>query len=63
MKRLAHIPRRQLALALQRESMQPLPEEKHEELVAALADLLLEALGREVSEPNGGDRDEPQDQR
>lgn len=61
MKRLIQAPRQQLVLTLQRESMHPLPEEKHEELVAALAALLLEALGKEVNEPDGGHRDELED--
>lgn len=63
MKRPLGKSRRQLALALQREGPHPLPQEKHEELVTALADLLLEALGMKVGEPNGGARDEPEDQR
>ncbi|HEY1966042.1 MAG TPA: hypothetical protein VGG59_13970 [Acidobacteriaceae bacterium] len=63
MKRLAGKSRRQLALALQRECLHPLPQEKHEELVTALAELLLEALGMKVSEQDGGGRDEPEDQR
>ena len=63
MKRLVGKSRRQLALALQRECLQPLPQEKHEELVTVLAELLLEALGMEVGEQDGGGRDEPENQR
>ncbi len=63
MKRLPGKSRRQLALALQREALHALPQEKHEELVTALADLLLEALGVKVGEQDGGALDEPEDQR
>ena len=53
--------RRQLALSLDREARHPLPEDAHQALVTALADLLLEALGHAKQEPavKGGDRDEP----
>ena len=37
--------RRQLALSLDREARNPLPEETHQAVVTTLADLLLEALG------------------
>jgi hypothetical protein len=63
MKQPVPIPRRQLALLLQRESVQPLPEETREAVIEALADLLLEALGREVGEHDGGDLDELEDHR
>jgi hypothetical protein len=57
--------RRQLALFLEREIRHPLPEEAHEALVEALADLLLEALRKEATEPATelGERDEPEDHR
>jgi hypothetical protein len=45
MKRNATAARRQLALSLEREARNPLPEETHQAVVATLADLLLEALG------------------
>lgn len=45
MKRSATAARRQLALALDREARNPLPEETHQAVVTTLADLLLEALG------------------
>jgi hypothetical protein len=53
--------RRQLALFLEREAKHPLPEETHQALVTALADLLLEALGREHHESadEGGNCNEP----
>ena len=60
MKRSATAARRQLALSLDREARNPLPEETHQAVVTTLADLLLEALG----EPGGksateqGDDDE-----
>ena len=64
MKRLAHLPRRQLTLMLQRDATHPLPEKTREALVAALADLLLEALGREIAAvAEGGDRDESKNHR
>lgn len=59
MKRLVHRPRRQMPLMLQRESAPPLPEKTRDALVVALADLLLEALGREITAAAAGrDRDE-----
>jgi hypothetical protein len=45
MKRSATAARRQLALSLDREARNPLPEETHQAVVTTLADLLLEALG------------------
>lgn len=62
MKQPVRVSRRQLPLPLERES-QPLPAESaHEELVNALADLLLEALGEETERPTdeqgGGDESE-----
>jgi hypothetical protein len=50
--------RRQLALSLDREITHPLPEAARQKLVAALADLLLEALGHEPAREEGA-RDEP----
>jgi hypothetical protein len=55
--RKASTSRRQLALSLDREVTHPLPEEAHQALVAALADLLLEALGHEPA-TEGGEHDE-----
>jgi hypothetical protein len=55
--RKASTSRRQLALSLDREVIHPLPEEAHQALVAALADLLLEALGHEPVAERGA-RDE-----
>ena len=65
MKQPGHASKRQLPLSLQREAVQPLSKEKHEEIVSILADLLLEALGKEVTvrASNGGDRDESEDHR
>jgi hypothetical protein len=64
MKRLVLPPRRQLTLMLQRDTTHPLPENTHEALVVALADLLLEALGREIAAvAEGGDRDESENHR
>jgi hypothetical protein len=57
MMRKAGTSRRQLALSLDREVTHPLPEEVHQALVAALADLLLEALGHEPATEEG-ERDE-----
>ena len=59
--RRASTSRRQLALSLDHEARYPLPEDAHQALVTALADLLLEALGYENPEPTreGEDRDEP----
>jgi hypothetical protein len=53
--------RRQLTLALERESPLPPPSDTHEALIAALADLLLEALVAEKGDlpPQEGDQDEP----
>lgn len=60
MKRRANAGRRQLALSLDREVVNRLPEETHQEVITALADLLLEALGelacKAVSE-QGGDHE------
>jgi hypothetical protein len=58
-------PKRQLALALAHKAAHPLPVEQREQIVAALADLLLEALGRSPCEVvEDGDRsDEPEDYR
>ena len=56
--------RRQLALILDVESRPPWPAELRPVLIAALADLLLEALAAEASRPlpEGHDH-EPEDQR
>jgi hypothetical protein len=65
MKLPSRISRNQLALPLTSEIReQPsTPAPMHEELVKALADLLLEALGAEVSSPakNQGGSNEPKD--
>jgi hypothetical protein len=50
------VSRRQLALCLERESKHPAPEHPREEIVQALADLLLEALGAEEEEPTSQQR-------
>jgi hypothetical protein len=59
MKRPGSVSRRQLALGLQCEPKQQPTEYTHEELVQALADLLLQALGEDAnqaaSDPGGGD--------
>jgi hypothetical protein len=63
MKQLIRASRRQLPLPLERES-QPLPADSaREELVNALADLLLEALGEETERPTDelGGGNEPED--
>jgi hypothetical protein len=57
MMRKASTSRRQLTLSLDRAVTHPLPEEVHQALVAALADLLLEALGQDLA-TEGGERDE-----
>lgn len=54
----------QLALMLQREQQPAWPTDTQQALIAALADLLLEALGsEEAPQPAGGDPDEPEDHR
>ena len=50
MKRLLKTARGQFTLALQREPSPPLNEARKEEVLKALADLLLEALGAETRE-------------
>ena len=59
MKRSDSASRRQLALGLQSEPKYQPAENTHEELVQALADLLLQALGEDAdqlaSEPGGSD--------
>jgi hypothetical protein len=62
MKQPIRVSKRQLTLALEREA-KPLPAENtQEELVNALADLLLEALREETDQPTneqrGGDESE-----
>lgn len=63
MNRRVNASRRQLALFLEPETRYPLPEEAQEALVAALAELLLEALGTPFSTlPSvSGEDDEPED--
>lgn len=62
MKRLVHAPRRQLSLMLRRDTAYVLPEKTRAALVAALADLLLEALGRGTpTTAEKRDRDESED--
>jgi hypothetical protein len=51
MTRPARVSTKQLALSLNREARHRPAEHTREELVRALADLLLEALGGEVVEP------------
>jgi DNA-binding transcriptional ArsR family regulator len=64
MKRLVHTPHRQLGLMLRRDTASVLPEKTRAAIVAALADLLLEALGRGVpTSDEKGDRDESEDHR
>lgn len=64
MKRKTRRTRQQLALVLQSESRIIWPAETRNALIAALADLLLEALSRE-QDPllAGGQDDESEDQR
>jgi hypothetical protein len=52
MKRLIKSSRQQLALTLEREIQQELLPDQRAELVSALADLLLEALGAASPEPS-----------
>ena len=65
MKPTARPSRRQLALALERESPLPLPSDIREALIAALARLLLEALAAETGDlaTEGSDHDELEDHR
>ena len=60
MKQGTNAARRQLALSLEREQTNLLPEETHQALITALADLLLEALGEATHQPasDQGDHDE-----
>jgi hypothetical protein len=61
MKLPSRISRRQLALPLAHDMIQPQADESmREALVKALADLLLETIGKEVEEPvkSQGDSDE-----
>jgi hypothetical protein len=62
MKRKTRRTRRQLALMLQSECQTVWPADTQNALIAALAELLLEALGREEV-PLGGHYDEPEDHR
>jgi hypothetical protein len=60
MKRTANAARRQLALSLDREIVNQIPEETQQAVIAALADLLLEALGEPASKAvseQGGDHE------
>jgi hypothetical protein len=52
MKRLIKASRQQLALTLERETQHELLPDQRAELVSALADLLLEALGAASPEPS-----------
>jgi hypothetical protein len=64
MKRKTRRTRRQLALLLQSERRTLWPADTQSALIVALADLLLEALGRDEAHLPVGDRgDEPEDQR
>jgi hypothetical protein len=64
MKRKTRRTRQQLALLLQSERRTVWPADTRSALIAALADLLLEALGRdEAPLPVGGRSDEPEDHR
>jgi hypothetical protein len=65
MKSTSRPSRRQVALALERESPLPPPPDTHEALIAALADLLLEALAAERGElpSQRRDHDESEDHR
>ena len=65
MKPLRAVSRRQLALGLESQSTHQPAEHTHEELLQALADLLLEALGEEQggSASVPGEDDESEDQR
>ena len=59
----AHPLRRQLVLDLRREAVEALPEDVREALLAALVDLLLEALAGEQREAtnDGGENEERED--
>jgi hypothetical protein len=64
MTRLVRIARAQLQLPLETARVFPHPiEQTGREVVEALADLLLEALGTDALEPKGGEEvsDEPED--
>jgi hypothetical protein len=54
MKRSTRVARNQLVLSLEREEPHPLDEETREAVIAALADLLLEAYGEQVASGNNG---------
>jgi len=54
MKRLRKPPSAQFTLALHRDPSPQLDQTRREELLKALADLLLEALGVETAENQGG---------
>jgi len=61
MKQSLKIPRRQLALWLERDDQLQPSEEIREEVTRALADLLLEALGVKAPTNQSGGGDEPED--
>jgi len=64
MKRTTRRTGRQLALMLRREPQAAWPPDADEALIATLADLLLEALGREEAPRAAEDHDdEPEDHR
>ena len=63
MKRPTSVARRQFALGFECQTKHQPPAQVHEELLQALADLLLEALGEEIDEPANeqGGGNEPED--
>ena len=63
MKRQRSVSRRQFALGFECQTKHQPPAKVHEELLEALADFLLEALGEEVDEPASeqGGGNEPED--
>ena len=61
MKQSLKVPRRQLALWLDRDDRFQPNEELREEVTSALADLLLEALGVKRPTNQSGGGDEPED--
>jgi hypothetical protein len=64
MKRLIRTPHRQLALMLRRDTANVVPEKIRAAVVAAVADLLVEALGRVTpTTAKKGDHDESEDHR
>jgi len=63
MKRPTNVLGRQLPLSLKQEARHPPAVQLHEDLLNALADLLLEALGKETNNQTSaqGDHDESED--